>query len=140
MLLLALTYSVIKNFYTSIKTDTQKWWNFISKYECIEIDKESLRILPYESFLVLEDSKSKIPLCFSKQRKNELLKNNEEVFCIEEFVEELENQKDTDKINVDEILEEFFNEEDSDSKSEFGSLDETNQGSLENLKTLETKL
>ncbi len=140
VLLLALTYYVIKNFYTSIKTDTQKWWNFISKYECIEIDKESLRILPYESFLVLEDSKSKIPLCFSKQRKNELLKNNEEVFCIEEFVEELENQKDTDKINVDEILEEFFNEEDSDSKSEFGSLDETNQGSLENLKTLETKL
>ncbi len=140
VLLLTLTYYVIKNFYTSIKTDTQKWWHFISKYECIEIDKESLRILPYESFLVLEDSKSKIPLCFSEQRKEELLKNNKEIFCVEEFVDELENQEDTDEIDVDKILKEFFNEEDSDSKSEFGSLDETNQGSLENLETLENKL
>lgn len=140
VLLLALTYYVIKNFFTSIKTDTQKWWNFISKYECIEIDKESLRILPYESFLVLEDSKNKIPLCFSEQRKEELLKNNKEIFCVEEFVDELENQEDTDEIDVDKILKEFFNEEDFNSKSESESLDKINQGSLENLETLENKL
>lgn len=109
VLLLALTYYVIKNFYTSIKTDTQKWWNFIPQYECIEIGEESLEILPFGAFLELGESK--IPLCFSKQSKEKLLKNSQAVFCIEEFVIELENKEDTDEIDLEGILEEFFKEE-----------------------------
>lgn len=124
MLLLALTYYVIKNFYTSIKTDTQQWWHLFSQYESINIGGESIKMLPYESFLALDDRK--ISLCFSNQRKNELLKNGE-VFCIEEFILELENQQD--EIDINGILEEFFNKKDC--QNEFEKLDENNQGNLE---------
>ncbi|MCX2683839.1 hypothetical protein OQH60_08165, partial [Campylobacter sp. MIT 21-1685] len=145
MLLLAFTYYVIKNFYTSIQTDTQKWWNFFDNYECIKIDEQSLRMLPYGTFLLLDEEK--IPFCFSKKSKEKLLEKNKEVFCIEEFVEELENQEDTDEINLDGVLEEFLKEEafnnetkEEDSKNESESLDKANQESLENLETLESKL
>ena len=112
VILLALTYYVIKNFYTLTKTDIQDWSDFILKYENIEIDGETLKILPYDSFLVLED-KSKIPLCFSKQRKEELSKQYKEIFCIEEFVVELENEENIDEMEIDRILEEFLKIEDS---------------------------
>ncbi|RDU59580.1 hypothetical protein [Helicobacter sp. MIT 14-3879] len=129
VLLLALTYYMIKNFYTSIKTNTQQWWNFVSQYEGIKIDKESLEMLPFGAFLELEESK--IPLCFSKQRKEKLLKDSQEVFCIEEFVIELENQEDTDEINLEGILEEFL---------ENPSKESLNEDSSDNLDALENKL
>ena len=110
VLLLALTYCVIKNFYTSIKTDERKWWQFILQYESIQIGKEQINIFPYNCFLVFDDKN--LPLCFSKIKKLELLKRYKEVFCIEEFVESLEYQNDIDTMDLEKALSEFFKEED----------------------------
>ncbi|RDU61694.1 hypothetical protein CQA53_09850, partial [Helicobacter didelphidarum] len=140
MLLLALTYYVIKNFYTSIETDIKSWWFFNPHYERIEIDKESLTMLPYDAFLVLKNNK--IPLCFSTKRKEKLLENHQEVFCIEEFVIKLDNQEDTDEIDVDKVLKEFFKEEDF--KDELKNLNDNNLDDLDilakELQNLDEKL
>ena len=91
VLLLALTYCVVKDFYISVQTDARKLWNFSNTYERIEVDGEILEILPLGSSLVLEDEKE-VSLCFSKKQKEKLMKNpnksNEEIFCIEEFLQQ----------------------------------------------------
>lgn len=110
VLLLALTYCVIKNFYTSIKTNERKWWHFSLKYESIKISNEQIDIFPHNCFLVFDDKN--LPLCFSKTKKLELLKRYKEVFCIEEFVESLERQNDIDNMDLEKTLSEFFIEED----------------------------
>ncbi len=89
--MLALTYYVIKHFYSSIKTDYQAWWKLFTNYESIQIEEEeSVDMLPKDVFLNINEEK--IPLCFSKQQKAKLAKK--EIFCIEEFVDYLEQLKD----------------------------------------------
>lgn len=91
VLLLALSYYVIKHFYSSIKTDYQAWWKLFTNYESIQIEEEeSVDMLPKDVFLNINEEK--IPLCFSKQQKAKLAKK--EIFCIEEFVDYLEQLKD----------------------------------------------
>lgn len=91
VILLALTYYTIKHFYSFIQTDFQAWWKLFSNYESIQIEKEeSIDILPTDVFLSINEEK--IPLCFSKQQKAKLARN--EIFCIEEFVDYLEQLKD----------------------------------------------
>lgn len=91
VILLALTYYMIKHFYSFIQTDFQAWWKLFSNCESIQIEEEeSIDILPTNVFLNINEEK--IPLCFSKQQKAKLTKN--EIFCIEEFVDYLEQLKD----------------------------------------------
>ncbi|TQR53119.1 hypothetical protein [Campylobacter troglodytis] len=93
VILLALTYYVIKHFYTSIEIVIKKQRTFSVEFESIKIDEEIIDILPFKAFLIIEDKE--IPLCFSKQQK-EKLKYKQEVFCIEEFVLKLEKYDDND--------------------------------------------
>ncbi|WP_276950847.1 hypothetical protein, partial [Helicobacter rodentium] len=105
--LLALTYYVIKNFYTSIKTDCKSWWQLYNSKETLTIENQAeINILPANAHLNLEDDK-KLCLCFSKKRKQELLKKeNQEVFCIEELVDCME-QEEGGGVNA---LEEYLND------------------------------
>ena len=108
VLLLSLTYYVIKHFYRNIQTDCQKWWEIVSNYENINIEGEIIRILPKESFIKVGNNK--ISLCFSKQEKQRLSQEKREVFCIEELVEYLE-ETNANTLTNDEIakaLDEYF--------------------------------
>ena len=108
VLLLSLTYYVIKHFYRNIQTDCQKWWEIVSNYENINIEGEIIRILPKESFIKVGNNR--ISLCFSKQEKQRLSQEKREVFCIEELVEYLE-ETDANTLTNDEIakaLDEYF--------------------------------
>ena len=108
VLLLSLTYYVIKHFYRNIQTDCQKWWEIVSNYENINIEGEIIRILPKESFIKVGNNK--ISLCFSKQEKQRLPQEKREVFCIEELVEYLE-ETNANTLTNDEIakaLDEYF--------------------------------
>ena len=141
VLLLALTYYVIKNFYTSVNTDFVAWWEIrrSKNYESIEVDGEGIDLLPKNVFLVLENDT--IPLCFSKKRKDELLENNEKIFCIEDFVETLEEPKEEDftdkddetiqtylKFQEEDINLNYINDEDNKNLNEIENLlNETNE-------------
>ncbi|EOX7402832.1 hypothetical protein ACPV6K_001830 [Campylobacter coli] len=108
VLLLSLTYYVIKHFYRNIQTDCQKWWEIVSNYENINIEGEIIRILPKESFIKVGNNR--ISLCFSKQEKQRLSQEKREVFCIEELVEYLE-ETNANTLTNDEIakaLDEYF--------------------------------
>ncbi|PZT47283.1 hypothetical protein B6S12_09900 [Helicobacter valdiviensis] len=114
--LLALTFYVLRNFYISVSIKDKSWWE-ITSYETFKIEnQEELKVLPMNVWLSLEENKS-MRLCFSKKRKQELLKSsiqfftNEEqksIFCIEEFVELME--EDINKGGVD-IFKEYLGDE-----------------------------
>lgn len=119
--LLALTYYVIKHFYISIEIVIKKRRTFFVEFESIKIDKEFIDTLPLGAFLIIEDKE--IPLCFSEQQKEKLKKskNINEIFCIEEFVLELEKCDDNnDKWR--EFLNDFL---DDDNMDNFDSIDNT---------------
>ncbi|WP_348519042.1 hypothetical protein [Campylobacter sp. CCS1377] len=110
VLLLALTYYVIKHFYSSIKTDYQAWWKLFANYESIQIEEEeSIDILPQD--VLLNINEEKIPLCFSKQQKAKL--TEKKIFCIEEFVDYLEQSKDCEIDENDEKELEIYLKQDS---------------------------
>lgn len=110
VLLLALSYYVIKHFYSSIKTDYQAWWKLFTNYESIQIEEEeSVDMLPKDVFLNINEEK--IPLCFSKQQKAKL--TEKKIFCIEEFVDYLEQSKDCEIDENDEKELEIYLKQDS---------------------------
>ena len=97
VLLLALSYYVIKNFYGKIKTDTQALYNLSTwGYECIEIEGERINMLPTNSYIETLDKN--IPLCFSAKQKG----NDKEVFCIEEFVLAMEKSEQNKALSKEE--------------------------------------
>ena len=105
VLLLALSYYVIKNFYGKIKTDTQALYNpFTWGYECIEIEGERINMLPTKSHI--ETLNKNIPLYFSATQKE----NNKEAFCIEEFVLAMEKSEQNKALSKEEqqILDMLF--------------------------------
>lgn len=114
--LLSLTLYVIKNFYISISKEDKSWWE-IANYESLIIEnQEELQFLPLNVWLSLEENKN-IPLCLSKKRKQELEKyfadKKESIFCIEEFVELMEKDKDKNEVNIlKQYLESKFERED----------------------------
>lgn len=110
VLLLALTYYVIKHFYTFITTDYKAWWKVFVSYESIQIEEEeSIDMLPQDVFLNIKEEK--IPLCFSKQQKAKLA--GRKIFCIEEFVDYLEQSKDCEIDENDEKELEIYLKQDS---------------------------
>ena len=139
VLCLSLTWYIIKNFYSCIDTNTQKWWKLNLAYECIEIEGQSLNLLPINSYLGEEN-----PLCFSKQHKKEKLAGKEEVFCIEEFIATLEDTKDQQEYEkaFEELLQEFnqgLNFKENIQDENLKSLEETLKGIEEDLSTKEVK-
>lgn len=94
VLLLALSYYVIKNFYGKIETDPQ--WFFPLNYEYIKIGDEEINMLPTNSYIETLDGN--ISLCFSAKQKG----NNKEAFCIEEFVLAIEKSKQNKALSKEE--------------------------------------
>lgn len=137
VLLLTLTYYVIKNFYTSVNTDFVAWWEIenLKSYESIKVDEESIDLLPKDVELVLENNTS-ISLCFSKKRKDKLLKSNKEIFCIEEVVEKIEKTKGEDFTDEDDKTIETYLQ----SSEEYINLNLISDEDNENLNELETLL
>ncbi|MWV62870.1 hypothetical protein DCO58_01880 [Helicobacter saguini] len=85
VILLTLTYYIIKHFYSKVDIDTQTLWNISAwGYECIETYGEKINILPKDSYI--ETPSGNIPLCFSTKQKK-----NAQTFCIEEFIIDIEN-------------------------------------------------
>ena len=94
VLLLALSYYMIKNFYGKIETDPQ--WFFVWHYEYIKIEGEEINMLPTNSYIKALDKN--IPLYFSAKQKG----NNKEAFCIEEFVLAIEKSEQNKALNKEE--------------------------------------
>ncbi|MBZ7936595.1 hypothetical protein H2279_08145 [Campylobacter sp. B0100352/1] len=132
VILLTLTYYVIKHFYSFVKTDYKAWWIF-QDYESIQIEKEKIDILPINVFLTLDEHKP-IPLCFSKQQKTKL--DAGKIFCIEEFadcLEQNENSEVNDEDNEKFLL--YLKENQNDNTSQ----DETIKYNLDQLEALIVK-
>ncbi|MCI5785933.1 MAG: hypothetical protein MR025_00540 [Helicobacter trogontum] len=90
VLLLALSYYLIKNFYGGVKTDPQ--W-FLWNYEYIKVSGESIDMLPTASYIETLDGN--LPLCFSIKQKEK----NDQIFCIEEFVLTIEQSEQNQNLS-----------------------------------------
>lgn len=133
VLLLALSYYVIKNFYSGIKTDPQ--WLFIWSYEYIKIADEEINMLSKDSYIETLDNNN-IPICFSIKQKE----NNNQIFCIEEFVLAIEkseqhkdlSQEDQETLNM--LFENIESHDDSNTN------DDIFQNIQDNLQIIDNKL